>query len=52
MKYRTVPVYPEVDKQIDIAISAIASGQMPAKQAMAQAQQNSLSDLKRAGVKL
>jgi multiple sugar transport system substrate-binding protein len=52
MKYRTVPVYPQLDKQIDIAISAIASGQMPAKQAMAQAQQNSLAELKRAGVKL
>ena len=52
MKYRTVPVYPQVDKQIDIAISAIASGQLSAKQAMAQAQQNSLAELKRAGVKL
>lgn len=52
MKYRTVAPYPQVDKQIDIAISSIVSGQMPAKQAMTQAQQNSLSELKRAGIKL
>jgi multiple sugar transport system substrate-binding protein len=43
MKYRTVPVYPQVDKQIDIALQNIISKQMSAKQAMAQAQQNSLS---------
>ena len=52
MKYRTVPVYPQVDKQIDIAIQNIASQQMGAKQAMQQAQRNSLQELKRAGVKL
>ncbi len=52
MKYRTVPVYPQVDKQIDIAIQNIASKQLSAKEAMAQAQQNSLNELKRAGVKL
>jgi multiple sugar transport system substrate-binding protein len=52
MKYRTVPVYPQVDKQIDIAIQNIASQQMTAQQAMQQAQQNSLTELKRAGVKL
>ena len=52
MKYRTVPVYPQVDKQIDIAIQNIASQQMGAKQAMQLAQQNSLQELKRAGIKL
>jgi multiple sugar transport system substrate-binding protein len=52
MKYRTVPVYPQVDKQIDIAISSIASGQMSAREAMHRAQQNSLAELKRAGVRL
>ena len=52
MKYRTVPVYPQVDKQIDIAIQNIASQQMSAKQAMQLAQQNSIQELKRAGVKL
>ena len=52
MKYRTIYVYPQVDKQIDIAIQNIASGQMSAKEAMQQAQQNSLAELKRAGIKL
>jgi len=52
MKYRTVPVYPQVDKQLDIAIQNIASQQMSAKQAMQLAQQNSIQELKRAGVKL
>ena len=52
MKYRTIYVYPQVDKQIDIAIQNIASGQMSAAQAMRQAQQNSLAELQRAGIKL
>ena len=52
MKYRTVHVYPQVDKQIDMAIQNIVSKQMSAKEAMEQAQQNSLNELKRAGVKL
>jgi multiple sugar transport system substrate-binding protein len=52
MKYRTVHVYPQVDKQIDIAIQNIVSRQMSAAEAMRQAQQNSVTELKRAGVKL
>jgi multiple sugar transport system substrate-binding protein len=52
MKYRTIYVYPQVDKQIDIAIQNIASGQMAANEAMRQAQQNSLAELQRAGIKL
>jgi multiple sugar transport system substrate-binding protein len=52
MKYRTVHVYPQVDKQIDIAIQNIASRQLSPKEAMQQAQQNSLNELKRAGIKL
>jgi multiple sugar transport system substrate-binding protein len=52
MNYRTVHVYPQVDKQIDIAIQNIVSKQLSAKEAMLQAQQNSLNELKRAGVKL
>jgi multiple sugar transport system substrate-binding protein len=50
--YRTVPPYPPVDREIDIAIQSIVSQQKTAKQAMAQAQQNALMQLKRAGVKL
>lgn len=52
MKYRTVEVYPQVDQQLNKAIALIASGQLSAKQAMAQAQAGTISDLKRAGVKI
>ncbi|HEV8308380.1 MAG TPA: extracellular solute-binding protein [Methylomirabilota bacterium] len=52
MKYRTVHVYPQVDKQIDKAIELITSGQMSAREAMQKAQANSVADLKKAGVKL
>lgn len=52
MKYRTVHVYPQVDKQIDKAIELITSRQMSAKEALQKAQANSIADLKKAGVKL
>lgn len=52
MKYRTVHVYPQVDKQIDIAIEAIGSKQMSAAEAMKRAQEGSIADLKRAGIQL
>lgn len=52
MKYRTVEVYPQVDQQLNKAIALIASGQLSAKQAMAQAQVGTIADLKRAGVKI
>jgi multiple sugar transport system substrate-binding protein len=52
MKYRTVHVYPQVDKQLDKAIELIASGQLTAGEAMAQAQAGSINDLKRAGVRV
>jgi multiple sugar transport system substrate-binding protein len=52
MKYRTVHVYPQVDKQFDIAIQAIGSKQMSAAEAMKRAQEASIADLKRAGIQL
>jgi multiple sugar transport system substrate-binding protein len=52
MKYRTVHVYPLVNTQITQAIARIASGQMGAKESMAQAQQNSIADLKKSGIRL
>ncbi|HUZ62580.1 MAG TPA: extracellular solute-binding protein [Acetobacteraceae bacterium] len=52
MAYRTVPPYPQVDRQIDIAIQSIISGEKTAKQAMAAAQTNAIAQLRRAGVKL
>ncbi|MEM7024111.1 MAG: sugar ABC transporter substrate-binding protein, partial [Pseudomonadota bacterium] len=52
MAYRTVHVYPQVDKQIDKAIETIVSGQMSAKEALQQAQDNAIADLRRGGIKL
>ena len=51
MAYRTVHVYPQVDKQLDKVIENVVSGQMSAKEALALAQKNAVSDLKRAGIK-
>ena len=45
-------VFPQVGQQISKAIDTIASGQMTAKEALAQAQANAIADLRRAGVKL
>ena len=50
MKYRTVPVYPQVDQQLNKAIANIVSGQLSPKQAIEQAQAGSITDLRRAGV--
>lgn len=52
MTYRTIHVYPQVDKQIDKAIELIASNQLSAEQAMRQAQAGSINDLKRNGVRV
>jgi multiple sugar transport system substrate-binding protein len=52
MKYRTVPVYPQVDREIDAAIQAIVSQQKSAKEAMQTAQANAIEQMKRSGVKL
>lgn len=52
MKYRTVSVYPQVDQQLNKAIALIASGQASAKQALQQAQAQSITELKRAGQNL
>ncbi len=52
MKYRTVHVYPQANAQINQAMGRVISGQMKAKESFAQAQVNTIADLKRAGVKL
>lgn len=52
MKYRTVPIFPQVDQQLNKAIELIVSGQQNAQQAMRLAQTQSIAELKRAGVKL
>ncbi len=50
--YRTVPPYPPVDREIDIAIQSIVSKQKTAKEAMTQAQANAVAEVKRAGIKI
>lgn len=52
MKYRTVPVYPQVDQQLNKAIELIVSGQQSAAGAMKQAQAATVAELRRAGVRL
>ncbi|MEN9762360.1 MAG: hypothetical protein RI906_2186 [Pseudomonadota bacterium] len=52
MKYRTVPVYPQVNVQLNQAIGRIVSGQMSARDSMNQAQTAVLADFRRAGVKI
>ena len=51
MKYRTVHVYPQANTQITQALGRIISGQMKAKESLAQAQTNTIADLRRAGVR-
>lgn len=52
MKYRTVPVFPQVGDKINKAIERIATKQQSSKAAMAQAQQEAIFELKKAGVKV
>jgi len=52
MKYRTVHVYPQANTQITKAIERVVSGEMNARESMRQAQQNTIADLRRSGVRL
>ncbi len=52
MAYRTVHVFPQANNQIVKAIENVVSGQMAAREAMRQAQANTIADLRRAGVRL
>jgi multiple sugar transport system substrate-binding protein len=52
MNYRTVPVFPQVGDKINKAIERIATGQQDGAAAMAQAQEEAVADLKKAGVPL
>ena len=49
MKYRTVPVYPQVGDKINKAIERIATKQQAAPEAMKQAQAEAIADLRRPG---
>jgi multiple sugar transport system substrate-binding protein len=50
MRYRTVPVFPQVGDKINKAIERIASRQQGAAEAMRQAQAEARSDLEKAGI--
>ncbi len=52
MRYRVVPVYPQIGDKINKAIERIATNQQSAKEAMAQAQGEAVLELKKAGIKL
>ena len=52
MKYRTVPVYPQVGDKINKAIERIATKQQAAPEAMKQAQAEAIQDLQKAGSRL
>ncbi len=52
MKYRTVPVYPQVGDKINKAIERIATRQQAAPEAMKQAQAEAIQDLQKAGIKI
>ena len=52
MKYRTVPVYPQIGDKINKAIERIATKQQAAPEAMKQAQAESIQDLQKAGIKI
>jgi multiple sugar transport system substrate-binding protein len=52
MKYRTVPVYPQVGDKINKAIERIATKQQAAADALKQAQAEATQDLQKAGFKV
>ncbi len=52
MKYRTVPIFPQVGDKINKAIERVATKQQDAPAAMKQAQAEAIQDLQRAGVKI
>lgn len=50
MRYRYVPVFPQVADKLNKAIERIASGQETAEESMQQAQAEAVTDLRKAGV--
>jgi multiple sugar transport system substrate-binding protein len=52
MAYRTVSVYPQIDREIDAAIQSVITQQKTAAEAMRQAQQNAIAEIQRSGIKL
>jgi multiple sugar transport system substrate-binding protein len=52
MKYRTVPIYPQVGDKINRGIERIATRQQDAPTSMRQAQAEAIQDLQRAGIRI
>lgn len=52
MKYRTVPVFPQVGDKINKAIEKIATKQARGAEAMKEAQAQAIADLQKSGIKL
>jgi multiple sugar transport system substrate-binding protein len=52
MKYRTVPVFPQVGDKINKAMERVATKQQDAVAALKQAQTESIQDLQKAGLKV
>jgi multiple sugar transport system substrate-binding protein len=52
MKYRTVPVFPQVGDKINKGIERIATKQQDASASMKQAQAEAIQDLRQAGMKI
>jgi multiple sugar transport system substrate-binding protein len=52
MRYRTVPVFPQVGDKINRAIESIATKQMSATAALKQAQQQAIEAIKMGGYKI
>jgi multiple sugar transport system substrate-binding protein len=52
MKYRTVPQFPQIGDKLNKAIERIATKQQNAAEAMAQAQDEAVADLKKSGVEV
>ena len=52
MKYRTVPIFPQVGDKINKAMERIATKQQGAREALKQAQEEAIADLKKAGIPL
>jgi multiple sugar transport system substrate-binding protein len=52
MKYRTVPVFPQIGDKINKAMERIATKQQGAREALTQAKEEAIADLKKAGIQL
>ncbi len=50
MKYRTVPIFPQIGDKVNKAMERIATKQQNARDALKQAQDESIAELKKAGI--